>query len=330
MSRISVGRSAVATAVAGSAIVGLVLLLVLAAISTGGKASSVSLRIGKPPFEWQVPAATRILSGGPPALVAVFLFFLLLSFGVFLMIGRRAARPIEEARRRQLEFAIDASHELRTPLTVIEGEASLALRRNRGADEYRLALEKILGEGRRMRQIVDDLMWLARAEAEPIHPTFVEVDLAGIGAAAAHRFEAVAAAKHQRISSTSNGNTGPMLVSPVEWMERLAGVLLDNACRYTPEGGEIRVSTSETDDAILFTVEDSGPGIPEQERDKVFGRFHRVAPVPDGSGLGLAIGARVVAETGGVWKVGQSDLGGALLQVTWRRDRKARRKTGRL
>jgi len=264
------------------------------------------------------------------AFVAVFLVFLLLSFGVFLMIARRAARPIEEARRRQLEFAIDASHELRTPLTVVEGEASLALRRNRGVDEYRLALEKILGEGRRMRQIVDDLMWLARAETETIHPTFVEVDLAGIAAAAAQRFEAVAAAKHQRISSASHSNSGPMVSSPVEWMELLAGVLLDNACRYTPEGGEIRVSTSETVDAIVFVVEDSGPGIPEQERDKVFDRFHRVAPVQGGSGLGLAIGARVVAETGGVWKVGQSDLGGALLQVRWRRDRKARRTADRV
>ena len=324
MSRISVGRSALTTAVAGSAIVGLVSLLVFAAVSTGGGTSSVSLRIGKPPFEWQVPAANRILSGGPLALVAVFLLFLLLSFAVFLMIGRRAARPIEEARRRQLEFAIDASHELRTPLTVVEGEASLALKRNRSADEYRLALEKILGEGRRMRQIVDDLMWLARAEADPNRPTFVEVDLACIAAEVADRFEAVAAAKDQRISATSNGDSGPMLVSPVEWMERLAGVLLDNACRYTPAGGEVRVSASETKDAVLFTVEDSGPGIPEQEWDKVFDRFHRVAAVPGGSGLGLAIGARVVADTGGVWKVGQSDLGGALLQVTWRRDRKAR------
>jgi signal transduction histidine kinase len=246
------------------------------------------------------------------------------------MIGRRAARPIEEARRRQLEFAIDASHELRTPLTVVEGEASLALRRNRSADEYRLALQKILGEGRRMRQMVDELMWLARAEADPIRPTFVEVDLAGIAAAAAHRFEAVSAAKHQRISSVRNSNSGPMLVSPVEWMERLAGVLLDNACRYTPEGGEIRVSASETDDAVLLTVEDSGPGIPEQEWDRVFDRFHRVALVPGGSGVGLAIGARVVAETDGVWKVGQSDLGGALLQVRCRRDRKVRRTTAGL
>src|SRR5579864_9530171 len=102
MSRISVDRSALTTAVAGSAIVGLVLFLVIAAVSTAGTTSSVSLRVGKPPFEWQVPAANRILSGGPLTLAAVFLVFLLLSFVVFLMIGRRAARPIEEARRRQL------------------------------------------------------------------------------------------------------------------------------------------------------------------------------------------------------------------------------------
>ena len=337
MSRIAVGRSALATAVAGSAIVGLVTSVVFSLLSasatgnaTGRQPGSLSLRVGEPPFQWQVPGADRILSGGPLILVAVFLILLLLSFAVFLTIGRRAAGPIEEARRRQLEFAIDASHELRTPLTVIEGEASLALRGNRGGDEYRLALEKILGEGLRMRRMVDDLMWLARAEADPARPTFVAVDLAGIAAAAAHRFEAVAAAKRQRISATGDGEPGPMLVSPSEWLERLAGVLLDNACRYTPEGGEIRISASETDSEILLTVEDSGPGIPEKERDKVFARFHRLAPGPGGSGVGLAIGTRVVAATGGVWRVGESDLGGALLQVGWRRDHDSRRTTAGL
>jgi signal transduction histidine kinase len=316
LNRVSVGRSALTSALAGTAIVAVVLLLALLASASGQGTSSVSLHVGKPTVAVKIPASE----------LTVDPLILLISFTAFFLIGRRAARPIEEARRRQLQLAVDASHELRTPLTVVEGEASLALRGQRSPAEYRLALEKILTESRRMRQQVDDLMWLARAETDPVRPGFVEVDLARVADQALKRFESVAAAKRQRISGSTTESSRPVVLAPLEWMERLAGVLLDNACRYTPEGGEIRVTSRAAEDGSSLTVEDSGPGIPQAEWNRVFDRFHRASQAAGGSGLGLAIGARVVAETGGTWKVDRSDLGGALLQVRWRRDARARKR----
>jgi signal transduction histidine kinase len=305
----SVGRSTLTSALLGTAIVAVVLLVALLASATVSDTSSVTLHTGRHPIEWRVPAGE--LTVGP--------LLLLISFPVFILIGRRVARPIEQARRQQLQFAVDASHELRTPLTVVEGEASLALRGLRGPAEYRLALEKILAESRRMRQQVDDLMWLARAETDPVRPEFVEVDVARVAELAVERFVSIASAKGLRVSASHTGaGPRPVVVAPVAWMERLAAVLLDNACRYTPEGGEIRVTSRATDDWSSLTVEDSGPGIPEAEWDRIFDRFHRATQTVGGSGLGLAIGARVVAETGGTWRVDRSDLGGALLEVRWR------------
>jgi len=318
LTRASVARSTLTSALVGTAIVALVLLAALLASATVSDTSSVTLGKGRHPVQWQVPAGELIVSP----------LILLLSFPVFLLIGRRAARPIERARRQQLQFAADASHELRTPLTVVEGEASLALRGSRGPAEYRLALEKILVESRRMRQQVDDLMWLARSETDPVRPDFVAVDLAGVADLAVERFASVAAARGLRVTASIAGaGPRPVVVAPAAWMERLAAVLLDNACRYTPEGGEVRVTSRAAEDRSTLTVEDSGPGIPEAERDRIFDRFHRAIDTADGSGLGLAIGARVVAETGGTWRVDRSDLGGVLLEVHWRhRDAPARKR----
>jgi len=87
------------------------------------------------------------------------------------------------------------------------------------------------------------------------------------------------------------------------------------------------VTTRATEDWSSLTVEDSGQGIPEAERDRIFDRFHRATQHVGGSGLGLAIGAHVVAETGGMWRVDRSELGGALLEVRWRhRDARARKR----
>jgi signal transduction histidine kinase len=318
LTRVSVARSTLTSALVGTAIVALVLLVALLSSATVSDTSSVTLHTGRKPIEWQVPAGE----------LTVDLLILLISFPVFVLIGRRAARPIEQARRQQLRFAVDASHELRTPLTVVEGEASLALRGRRRPAEYRLALEKILAESRRMRQQVDDLMWLARAETNPVRPEFVEVDIANVADQAVERFGSMAAARGLRVSASATGaGARPVVVAPVEWMERLAAVLLDNACRYTPEGGEIRLTSRAAEDGSSLTVEDSGPGIPEAERDRIFDRFHRVTQTGGGSGLGLAIGARVVAETGGTWRVDRSVLGGALLEVHWRlRDARTRKR----
>jgi signal transduction histidine kinase len=254
---------------------------------------------------------------GPILLLAMF-------FGS-LVVGLRALAPVEQSRRRQLEFTADASHELRTPLSVIRAEADVALSSPREAAEYRDALTRIQGESARLRRLVDDMLWLARFDSRPPPPGDEPVDLVTLAQACADRFRAVGPAV------TADVGAGPALISaPPEWIDRLAGVLLDNACRYAGPGGQVRIGVRTQGSRVSLTVEDSGPGIPEPERPRLFDRFHRVTEHGPGAGLGLAIGDSIVRSTGGKWQVGDSPLGGALMTVSWRHAQPHRPSTPRV
>ncbi len=243
---------------------------------------------------------------------------LLVVFLGALAIGRRVASPIDLARRRQVEFAADASHELRTPLSVIEAHASLALAQDRSADWYRSAFEKVERESRRMRRLVDDLLWLARFDAGRAAPLADPVDLGVLATQAADRFGIVAEARHLALS-VETGERSTVVTAPPEWLDRLLGVLLDNACRYSPEGGRVKVSVGVEGGRASVTVDDSGPGIPPEERSRIFDRFHRGIETPGGAGLGLAIADAIVRATNGRWRIGTSPAGGASLSVSWPR-----------
>jgi signal transduction histidine kinase len=240
-------------------------------------------------------------------------FLLLAMFFGSLVVGLRALAPVEQSRRRQLEFTADASHELRTPLSVIRAEADVALSSPREAAEYRDALTRIQGESRRLRQLVDDMLWLARFDSRPPPPGDEPVDLVTLAQACADRFRAVGPAV------TAEVGAEPALISaPPEWIDRLAGVLMDNACRYAGSDGQVRIGVRAQGNRVSLTVEDSGPGIPAEDRPRLFDRFHRATEHGPGAGLGLAIGDSIVRSTGGRWQVGDSPLGGALMTVSWK------------
>jgi two-component system sensor histidine kinase QseC len=114
---------------------------------------------------------------------------------------------------------------------------------------------------------------------------------------------------------------GPLvIVGSSEWLDRLLGVLLDNAFKYAPQGGVVAVSVGAEGNRVRLVVEDSGPGIPDDERPKIFDRFHRAeAQGGYGSGLGLAIADAVVRHSHGRWEVNTSTLGGARMAVSWPR-----------
>jgi len=248
---------------------------------------------------------------GPLLLVAVF-------FGT-LLIGVKAASPVELARRRQLEFTADASHELRTPLSVIEAEVTLSLQGSRSGDDYRATLDRVGRESMRLRDIVEDLLWLARFDSEPPPPGDEPVDVAAIATACADRFSAVARRDGIALLVGEEGQSPPWINAPPEWIDRLAGVLVDNACRYAGPGGTVRIAVTVDGNRVSLTVDDSGPGIAPEERPKLFDRFHRATDEGSGAGLGLAIADSVVKATGGEWRVAQADLGGAHMEVRWHR-----------
>jgi signal transduction histidine kinase len=223
-------------------------------------------------------------------------FVLLAMFFGCLAVGQRALAPVEQSRRRQLEFTADASHELRTPLSVIRAETDVALSTPRDAAGYRDAVVRIRGESARLRRLADDMLWLARFDSRPPPPGDELVDLATLAQACAGRFRAVGAA------ITVETPARPALISaPPEWIDQLAGVLMDNACRYAGPEGLVRIGVRADGSSVSLTIEDSGPGIIE-------------------TGLGLAIGDPIVRSTGGRWHIGHSPLGGTLMIVTWKRN----------
>jgi signal transduction histidine kinase len=236
------------------------------------------------------------------------------------LIGRRVAGPIEAMRQRNLDFTADASHELRTPLSVIQAETSLLSEESSG--EARASLERIGGEADRMRRIVEDLLWLARFDTEPALPHSEPVDLAAVAAVATERFRAVASRRGLTLRLALPSRESVVVHAAPEWLDRLAGVLVDNACRYSHAGGEVVLTVSSEAGHPRLAVRDSGPGIPPALRQKIFHRFHRGLEEGEGAGLGLAIADAVVSATDGRWEIANRAEGGAEFAVVWRRSRR--------
>jgi signal transduction histidine kinase len=252
---------------------------------------------------------TSELAAAPVLLIAIFL--------ASLLIGLRSAKPIELARRRQMEFTADASHELRTPLSVIAAEVSLASGPEGASDAA--ALERIGREAERLRRIVDDLLWLARSDSAPPPPGSDTIDVTTIAEACADRFSTLASSRSLNLQLHRLGTAPAMIVAPAEWIDRLVGVLVDNACKYAGDEGSVRIEVGRVGPRIVLAVEDSGPGIPEEDRERLFDRFRRGNNPAAGHGLGLSIADSVVRYTGGRWRVGDagSGLGGARIEVSW-------------
>jgi signal transduction histidine kinase len=233
-----------------------------------------------------------------------------------LAVGRRVAMPIERAWQRQLAFTADASHELRTPLSVIEANASLALAADRDVSWYRRSFERVLDESHRMRRLTEDLLWLARFDTMQQPPAGEPVDLGILAEQAVDRFAMLAETRSQTLVAEVF-DTGVTLSAPPEWIDQLMGVLLDNACKYSPEHGDIAIRITASGGRATLTVDDSGPGIEEERRERVFDRFHRESSAATGAGLGLAIADVIVRATSGRWHISTSPFGGARIAVSW-------------
>ena len=108
---------------------------------------------------------------------------------------------------------------------------------------------------------------------------------------------------------------------PAEWLDRLVSVLLDNACRYANDKGRVDVTVSAEADRVVLVVDDSGPGISDADRERIFQRFHRASAVPGGAGLGLAIAEAVLRDTGGDLHGGTAPHRRRRILVSWPRHR---------
>jgi heavy metal sensor kinase len=195
------------------------------------------------------------------------------------------------------QFSADASHELRTPLTVMRGEIEVALRSSKTPEEYRRVLESSMEEIMRMSLIIENLLTLAKADQGTHDLHFSEVNLATLVQELFDDSEILAEEKHIRVTLEKNDSI--TIVGDQVRLRQLFLNIIDNAIKYTPDGGAVTLSVERHNGTALFRVADTGIGIPPGEIARVFDRFYRVDKARSrdigGTGLGLSI-AKWIAE----------------------------------
>jgi len=244
---------------------------------------------------------------------------LILMFGAAFVVGIRALAPVSLAKRRQSEFVADASHELRTPLSVLEAEVELALARNRDGASYRATLERVKSESSRLKEIVEELLWLARSDEKQRGLSSLEpVNLVSAAVRCSQRFQALATSQEISLTFKSTEEASATIQASSELVDRLLGVLVDNAIKFAGRDGQVEISVLANAERVTLRVDDSGSGVAPEERHTVFDRFHHSDSALGGTGLGLAIAASIAQITDGSYAISSAELGGARFEFSWR------------
>ena len=279
---------------------------------------------------------TEVIQGAPTALVVqvvadvtnevrtmTTLLTILVLGGLVIMAGSlafgwfyadRALVPIRDSLRRQRDFAADASHELRTPLAIIRATVDdLRAEPDGHRAVVRAAMDDIAEETDHLTGIVSDLLVLSRADAGAIEVERFPVDLATIAASAVGNAGSLARDRDVNVElaaepAAMDGDAGRL--------RQLVTILVDNAIRHSPPSGSVVVTVTGTTSGVILRVDDDGPGIPPDQRARVFDRFYRTGSDRGaGSGLGLAIAAWIVDRHDGSIEVVEGTTGGARFEV---------------
>jgi signal transduction histidine kinase len=223
---------------------------------------------------------------------------------------------LDDALSQQRRFLADAEHELRTPVARMRNSVELALLDPAGTSD-RTTLEEVSRDLRRTSALLGELLLLARADAEPPVPRPERRFLDDVVLDALIPWR-IAAANAGIALITSRVEETPALVEPA-LIERLVGILVDNAIHYTPHGGTVDVRVCPRDGIATLEVADTGIGVSDADRPRIFERFYRGAEArraaPDGSGLGLSIARWIVERHGGTLMLAPREEGGTIARV---------------
>ncbi len=213
---------------------------------------------------------------------------------------------LEDSFTRLSQFSADLAHELRTPIANLRGQSEVALRRPRTPEEYREVIESNVAECERLSGMIDNLLFLARAEAAD---RSIETTAFNGSAAISKIAEYYAPIAEERRIDIRCAGEGVVCADPALF-DRAVGNLVDNALRYTPDGGRIDIAITQNDGTSEVSVRDNGAGIPNEHLPRIFDRFYRVdqSRSSAGTGLGLALVKSIADLHGGSARV-ESDLG---------------------
>ena len=228
---------------------------------------------------------------------------------------------LEAAVARLSQFTADASHELRSPITLIRTTAEVALGQPRSAGQYRSALDQVMTASLRMSKLVEDLLELARTDGCRAFLPFVEVDLRAVAVEIHGRMQSLAAERNQ-VLVLRTPEEPVSIPGNSAALRRLLIVLLDNALKFTPVGGDIELAVERIDDTTIVRVADSGIGMSAEVSAQVFERFYRADPSrsPEaGAGLGLAIAQAIARAHSATIKVASEPGAGSVFSVKFPR-----------
>lgn len=200
---------------------------------------------------------------------------------------------LRETLAAERRFAADASHELRTPLAIIKTNAQIA-QRSRDPGDREEALDRLVQGVDRASHLVSQLLLLARLQSDALTAEGETGSLVAAASLVVEDLRAEALAKSLTLETTLPEDDAARVDVPPALLEILVQNLISNSVKFTPEAGRVEVRVTPDTDRVVLQVADTGPGIPEAERERVFGRFHRLAgqTIP-GAGLGLSIVKRI-------------------------------------
>ena len=218
---------------------------------------------------------------------------------------------MRDSYRQQARFVSDASHELRTPIAVIKGYADLLDRWGK-TDEKILdeSIQAIKSESENMQHLVEQLLFLARGDSGRTTLTITDFDLTEMMKEVCEESAMI----DQTHTYLFEGDAPVPVRGDVSLIKQAARILIENASKYTPEGGEIKLRSLVSDGRPAFSVQDSGIGISERDIPHIFDRFYRAddsrSKQTGGSGLGLAIAKWIVERHGGRFEIiSRKDIG---------------------
>jgi signal transduction histidine kinase len=237
---------------------------------------------------------------------------------VTVVVTGRALVPIRRTFDAQRRFVADASHELRTPAAIIRSTAEVIEREDLVAPDGRPLVRDIVSESDRLGRLVADLLSLAGAEAGAMTLRRERVDVADLARETIRRTEPLAS--ERAIALVVDGAPHAVASGDRDRLVQLLVILLDNAIDHSPDGGTVTVRIGRSGRVVEIDVDDEGPGIAQEDRQRIFEPFARVAGVErdraGGTGLGLAIARRIVAAHDGTIVAEESSKGGASFRVT--------------
>lgn len=247
-------------------------------------------------------------------LIGLAVLFLAVGVALSYFMSKRALVPIEEAYERQRQFVADASHELRTPLSVVFSSVeALTMEEDVMKNEFaRRLLDRLREELKRITKLMNDLLTLARADAKHAALELAKQTF-DFRPHAERTFQLVAelAAKKQ-LTMHFHAPEQAVVTADPDKLTQLLYILLDNAIKYTPEGGEVTLSIRTEPKQFILSVKDTGIGIPPEDISRIFDRFYRVDKARSrqqgGHGLGLSIAKWIIDAHGGTIHV-DSQLG---------------------